>query len=108
MMDKAIQAVEQGNSLMVFPEGTRTRDGRIQCFKAGAFRVALETRTDILPIALKGTFHAIRKGSLIINKNHQLKAVILDPLPYETFKDMRANEIAEKVHDLIHAEIVRP
>ena len=105
MMDKAIEAIKQGNSLMLFPEGTRSRDGNLQPFKTGAFRVALETQTAILPIAIKGTFHAIRKGSLIINKNDHLKAVVLDPIPYADFKDMQPYEIAVKVHDLVEAEI---
>jgi 1-acyl-sn-glycerol-3-phosphate acyltransferase len=107
MIDKAIKAVKQGNSLMLFPEGTRSRDGLLQSFKPGAFRVALETQTNILPIAIKGTFHAIRKGSLIINKNDHLKAVILDPISYNDFRNLKSNEVAVKVHDLIQAEINR-
>ena len=105
MIDKAIEAIKQGNSLMLFPEGTRSRDGNLQTFKTGAFRVAKETQVAILPIAISGTFHAIRKGSLIINKNDHLKAVILDPIPYAAFKDLQPNELAMKVHDLIKAEI---
>ncbi len=107
MMDRAIEAVKQGNSLMLFPEGTRSRDGNLQPFKSGAFRVAKETHTAILPIAIKGTFHAIRKGSLIINKNDKLEAVILDPVPYEIFRDLQPVEIATRIHDLIASEIAR-
>lgn len=105
MMDKSEKAVRAGNSLMLFPEGTRSRDGNLQPFKSGAFRIALETKTPILPIVIKGTFDAIRKGSLIINKNYHLEAVILDPLPYSAYKDLKPNEIAARVHDIIQAEI---
>ena len=104
-MDKAIEAIKQGNSLMLFPEGTRSRDGNLQPFKTGAFRLAQKTQVPILPIAIKGTFHAIRKGSLIINKNDHLKAVVLEPVPYDKFKAMQLKEIAVMVHDLIQAEI---
>ena len=104
---EAIEAVKRGNSLMLFPEGTRSPDGSLQPFKTGAFRVAQETKVAILPIAIKGTFHAIRKGSLIINKNDKLEAVILTPVPYETFWDLQPVEIATRIHDLIAAEIAR-
>jgi 1-acyl-sn-glycerol-3-phosphate acyltransferase len=108
MMDKAVEAVKKGNSLMIFPEGTRSRDGNLQPFKSGAFRLALETGASILPIAIKGTFHAIKKGSPVINKNYNLRAVILDPLPYATFSGKSPNEIAQMVHDLVQAELIRP
>ena len=105
MMDKAVESIMQGNSIMMFPEGTRTMDGSLQPFKSGAFRVALETQADILPIAIIGTFHAIRKGSLIINKNKELRAVILKPIPNESFKEMHTAEVAQMVHDLILSEL---
>jgi 1-acyl-sn-glycerol-3-phosphate acyltransferase len=108
MVDYAVKSVMKGNSLMMFPEGTRTRDGNLQKFKTGAFRIAAETQVNILPIAIKGTYHAIRKGSLIINKDYNLKAVILDPVPYESFRDLQPGEIALKVHDLIAKELSRP
>jgi 1-acyl-sn-glycerol-3-phosphate acyltransferase len=108
MMDKAVRAVREGNSVMIFPEGTRSRDGRLQPFKTGAFRLALETQSPILPIAISGTFHAIKKGGLIIHKNHGIRANVLDPLPYDNFRDMEPNEIARKVHDLIFHELQNP
>ncbi len=49
-------------SVMIFPEGTRTGNGDMQRFKNGAFRLAIETGTPILPMALHGTRPALRKG----------------------------------------------
>jgi 1-acyl-sn-glycerol-3-phosphate acyltransferase len=91
MMDRGIEAMQKGNSVMIFPEGTRSKDGLIQSFKSGAFRLALATGSPILPIALKGTFHAIRKGGFII--------------PFDTIRDMEPHEIAGKIHDLIKLEL---
>ena len=72
-----------GNSVMLFPEGTRTHDGNIQPFKTGAFRLALDTKSPILPVAIKGTYDAINKNSLLIHKNYNIRLVVLDPIPYE-------------------------
>jgi 1-acyl-sn-glycerol-3-phosphate acyltransferase len=49
-------------SVMIFPEGTRSTDGQLQKFKNGAFRLAIETGTPILPLALDGTHSALQKG----------------------------------------------
>ena len=108
MMDKAAIAVNAGNSVMIFPEGTRTRDGNLQPFKTGAFRLALDTKSPILPVAIIGTYNAIKKDSLLIHKNYNIRLVVLDPIPYSTIAHMDPKEIALKVHDLIQAAITTP
>jgi len=105
MMDKGIEAIRKGNSIMMFPEGTRSKEGQIQPFKSGAFRLALETGSPILPIAIKGTFHAIKKGGFVIHKNHDIHAVVLEPIPFKTIREMEPHEIAGKIHALIKLEL---
>ncbi len=105
MMDTAADAIRKGNSVMIFPEGTRTRDGNLQPFKSGAFRLAKDTRSPILPIAIKGTFYAIRKGGFTIHKNYNIRAVVLDPIPYSSFSGLEISQVSQKVHDLIQAEL---
>lgn len=107
MMDKAADAIRAGNSVMIFPEGTRSRDGNLQPFKTGAFRLALETKTPVLPIALIGTHHAIKKGGLLIHRNKDIRAIVLDPVPYQSFSGMESNELAKKIHDLILVELAK-
>ncbi len=103
MMDKAEKSVREGNSVMIFPEGTRTRTGQLQTFKSGAFRLAKETRSPILPIVIQGTFYAIQKGGFIIHRNTRIRAIVLDPIPYDEFKDIELNVLTRSVHDLILA-----
>ncbi|MCE2940450.1 MAG: lysophospholipid acyltransferase family protein [Gemmatimonadota bacterium] len=50
-------------SVMIFPEGTRSRDGEMLPFKDGAFRLAIETGAPILPLAVAGTRDAMAKGT---------------------------------------------
>ena len=106
MMDKAANAVKAGNSVILFPEGTRTRDGNIQPFRTGAFRLALDTKSPILPVAIKGTYFAINKNSLLIHKNYNIRLVVMDPIPYEEIAHLDPKEIATKVHDLIAVELM--
>jgi 1-acyl-sn-glycerol-3-phosphate acyltransferase len=58
--------LERGFSLLMFPEGTRSEKGRLGPFHPGAFRLALKTKTPILPVTLVGTHHAIPRHTLWI------------------------------------------
>jgi 1-acyl-sn-glycerol-3-phosphate acyltransferase len=103
MMDKAAESIRDGNSVMLFPEGTRSRDGNLQPYKSGAFRLAKEAATDILPIVIKGTFYAIKKGGFIVHKNKEMVVTVLDPIPFDSFKELDPKNIGNLVHDQILA-----
>jgi 1-acyl-sn-glycerol-3-phosphate acyltransferase len=106
MISDAARTIEAGNSVMIFPEGTRSKDGKIQHFKTGAFHIALSNKTPILPIAIKGTSKAIRKGGFIVNKNFEIQAKVLDPISYESFKDLDSKQVANKVHEILRRELL--
>ena len=55
--------LQRGVPVMIFPEGTRTKDGNLLPFKSGAFRLAIENGSDILPLAVSGSRYALPKGS---------------------------------------------
>jgi len=55
--------LERGVPVMLFPEGTRSKDGQLLPFKDGAFRLAIETGADVLPVAIAGTREALPKHS---------------------------------------------
>ena len=57
------KALGKGLNILVYPEGTRSRDGRLSTFKKGPFYLAMETDAPIVPIALSGTEGMMRKGS---------------------------------------------
>jgi 1-acyl-sn-glycerol-3-phosphate acyltransferase len=72
--------IERGASIMIFPEGTRSRTTEMLPFRNGAFRLAIETGAPILPLAVHGTRTAIRKGSMKFG-NADVVVRVLDPVP---------------------------
>lgn len=105
MMERAKHELLKGNSMMIFPEGTRSKDGRLQAFKSGAFHLALDTKLPILPIVITGTAEAIRKNSFLINRQPDIRVTILAPVLIDTVTSMDPKQLAEEVHRRISARL---
>jgi 1-acyl-sn-glycerol-3-phosphate acyltransferase len=65
-IEGAAQALREGNSFLIFPEGTRSRSGELLPFKKGGFILALKGQAPVVPVAIWGARAAMRKGSPII------------------------------------------
>jgi len=66
-LDMAAGKLKNGVSIMMFPEGTRSRDGKIRPFKKGGFVMAIDSGEPIVPVIIKGTWPIMAKSSLRIN-----------------------------------------
>jgi 1-acyl-sn-glycerol-3-phosphate acyltransferase len=80
MMTACEQAVGEGNSIMMFPEGTRSLDGRLKQFKHGAFTIAQRMRVPILPIIVEGTADALPKRGFVLQGRHAIRIRVLDAI----------------------------
>jgi len=104
---KAIRKMEHllthGDSLLVFPEGTRTKDGDIAEFKKGAFRSATSTGTDVLPVIIDGPFQLLPKKGFIVNIQRDIIIKVLPPISVE--KGDKPGALAKKSHDIMSEEL---
>jgi 1-acyl-sn-glycerol-3-phosphate acyltransferase len=105
MMQDCDRLLAQGNSIMMFPEGTRSPTGRMRSFKPGAFELALRNRLPILPIVIEGTANALPKRGFVLRGRHPLRLSVLEPIPYERFAGKDALELAEEIRQLIAKQL---
>ncbi len=96
MMRDCEVALRDGNSLMIFPEGTRSVDGRMRPFKEGAFELAIRMRRPILPILISGTGDALPKRGIMLRGHHHMQVRILPPIDPESYRGKSAEQLAKE------------
>jgi len=100
--DWAGRLTSQGLSLIVFPEGTRSQDGRVASFKGGSFHLALETGLPIVPLSIAGSRHVMLKGRLATYPGH-VRLVVHEPIDTSGLSARDSKVFGERVR-----QIVRP
>lgn len=91
-----LELLKQGNGLLIFPEGTRTRDGRLQPFKPGVLLLLRRSKAPLVPIGLAGPFHAMPRGSVLPRlcplflpaTPFGLACVVGKPIPFEKIEHL--------------------
>lgn len=79
-MDEAAQKIKSGTSVIIFPEGTRTRDGQLLPFKRGGFLVAIKAGVPVVPVSIVGSFDINPGGSLGLNMGRPVDLKIHAPI----------------------------
>lgn len=93
--------LENHCSVMFFPEGTRSRDGNLNSFKAGAFDLAIKEQTPILPMVIDGTQNTLPKRSWKFGVAKQIKLKVLDPISTEGLDRRDLRSLTEDVRQVI-------
>ncbi|MEP0822526.1 MAG: 1-acyl-sn-glycerol-3-phosphate acyltransferase [Ignavibacterium sp.] len=84
-LDKAADQIRSGASVLLFVEGTRTKDGRLQPFKRGAFVLAMKSGVPIVPVTINHSFSILPKGSLKVRPT-DIEIVIEPPIETSGFE----------------------
>ena len=91
-------------TVMLFPEGTRTRDGALGVFKDGAFRLAIEHQVPILPMVVDGTRTALAAGGWLMNVT-EAQVKVLEPIPTTGMTSDDIGPLRDRVRTLIADEL---
>jgi 1-acyl-sn-glycerol-3-phosphate acyltransferase len=100
MMRECEEAIAGGISIMMFPEGTRSKDGALLPFKNGAFDLAVRTQRPVLPVAIVGTRQMRPKGSKWFGRAYAC-AKILAPIPTAGLAEKDVPDLRDRARDTI-------
>ena len=98
MLAQCEQALRDGTPVLMFPEGTRSRDGLLRPFKAGAFDLALRVGVPVVPVVVRGTGDALPRRGFVLRGRHDISLTVLDPV--EPLGDETPEELGARVRAL--------
>jgi len=90
----------RGYSFLIFPEGTRSRDGNLGAFRRGGFFLALESGAPIVPVTIRGTFELMPKGQKFARKG-SVRVAFHDMIPTAGYTPETMALLMGKVRDAI-------
>jgi 1-acyl-sn-glycerol-3-phosphate acyltransferase len=101
-VDKAIEALRNGQSFLIYPEGTRSPDGRLQQFKKGTAVMAIKSGVPVVPVACSGAHRIMQKRKLDIHPG-KILVEFLDPIDPTQYSLDQRETLIQKIHDRLAA-----
>jgi 1-acyl-sn-glycerol-3-phosphate acyltransferase len=92
--------LSRGISVVIFAEGTRSEDGRLNAFKRGAFVMAIQAKAPIVPVTLMNTHERLPKKELFISPGH-VHVMVDEPIQTKDYSLEQRHELADRVHQLM-------
>ncbi len=99
-LKQAVERIRNGVPVLIFPEGTRSVDGRLQAFKRGGFNLALRSGCDIVPLGVTNSYRIQPKGSLRISKG-SFSIHIGRPISVQGYSRKNLTELMDRVREAI-------
>lgn len=99
-LNRSVEDLHKGECVIIFPEGTRSRDGRVQAFRKGAFRLALQTGMPVLPISVAGT-DRVQPSDTVDLFPGPIGLHIHEPIEVEGRSEEELQELMEKSRERI-------
>lgn len=100
MLKRTKEALDNGISLIVFAEGTRTLDGRVGEFKSGVFRMAQQFGYPIVPMSIVGSYEFNRKGSWMLNPS-KITVYMHDTIETKGLGKDEVEALRQRVHEIV-------
>lgn len=98
-IEKAEQQLKNGASIAIFPEGSRTKTGKMSVFKKGAYQMAIDLKLPIVPVTINGSFEVMPIDSYFINP-HKMELIIHKPIPTQNLNAENLRDMANNIRTL--------
>lgn len=106
-LTRAEEEIKKGSSIMLFPEGTRSKTKQMRPFKEGAFILARKAGCGIIPIVHTGSELTFDKGSWVLKGRANIRIHVLDEIPAETVLRLETKELKDLIRDKMESELIR-
>jgi 1-acyl-sn-glycerol-3-phosphate acyltransferase len=107
IVQKMRRLVSEAHSLIVFPEGTRSVDGRVGRFKKGSFLVAIDAGLPVVPVSVSGSRHVMLKGRLMVCPG-EVRVTVHEPIPTRGVSRDQVVELASRVRAEVRRVVDEP
>jgi len=104
-LEVAKARLAQGINVWIAPEGTRSRSGELGPFKSGGFRLALASKTRILPVAIRGTEKILPADGVLVSRGASVELEFVEPIDPADFAETRRAELVNVVRAAISARL---
>ncbi|MBY0096638.1 lysophospholipid acyltransferase family protein [Mesobacillus maritimus] len=97
---EGVKMLKEGHSILIFPEGTRSKGGPIEEFKSGSLRLAKDAGVPIVPVSIEGTAEVFEKNGRLI-KPANITLTICPPISFEEYQEKELKVVAKELRELI-------
>jgi 1-acyl-sn-glycerol-3-phosphate acyltransferase len=101
-VEKAIEYAQEGVSFLIYPEGTRSPDGRLLPFKKGSFVMAIKAGVPVVPISVVGAHRVLRKNALAI-RTGEIVVKFHPPVDASSYTLQERDQLVARVHAAVAA-----
>ena len=103
-MKPAVEALQNGTSIIIFPEGTRSKDYNLGAFKKGAFHLAMQAGVPIVPVIIRNAHDAMPKGSSLF-RSAAIEVIVRPPVPTKRWKKEQLERRISGIRNLYLEEL---
>ncbi len=105
VFEEATKYLNDNCSVIFFPEGTRSRSGKLRRFTQGAFELAIKERISVLPLVIEGTQNTLPKNSWKFGKAKNIRLKVLQPIETKGYEETEAIKLMHKVRSVIKDQL---
>jgi len=106
VMKTILSLLEQGKKVVLFPEGTRSKNGELQPFKHGISMLVARSKTAIIPVYVDGAYRAWNRSQKFPRLFVKVTCIFGTPITWESFSHLDKKEAQKQIAEKLHADIL--